>query len=223
MQALHKLFHSRTKDELAIATYAEGAHRHIRNDDRLLEQLRAPIPDFGMESLRAGGVDFVWQFTQLTRARLTELCGDKAFAMRRTFAQRGLLIDTVFTEEQMRVILERPANLFAVEGMETLLFARIVDTPEIVNAFDAAGVTADVRTMITKRLAEHRLPFTLLNAAVHWPVVTSGIMGAYATHVQTALARLGLWAPLVWTSEERTRWHTMEYDRVRLVAFQAQE
>ncbi len=175
-------------------------------------------------TLHDAGVVYGWQYAQLSTSRLTEIVGvvQSMTAVRLFMAkEHGLMPDTHFSEADLREVHERPRNLYAVDGMAERLGLRLASS-EGRALFAKHHVPDDVRDRIAGELYETVMSSTILDMVTNWPIVERVLTGEGRNYFVTArriadieahgtvdkrlerlLAELGLWAPLVWTDEER--------------------
>lgn len=252
---VHPSLHERLRENAAMAEAAtRSATRKLRNLDTnaVLAMLRQEVRlDTDIPEMREAqmllvraGVRHIWQYMQLSTAELTKLLTleKRMRVVRYAMALKcGALPDTTFTETELRDILERPRNLYAVDGMAERLGLRLA-SDEARALFAEHHVPDDIRSAIASGLAEARTSSTIRDMITNWPIVEQVLGGAGSNYFVTdrriadvqqhgtmnkrlerMLAELGLWAPLVFTDEERAARHRTESDRLRLIAFQAQE
>lgn len=237
---------------LEMATRA--AVRKLRNLDiaAILALLRAEVvfdthtPETAkaLQLLNDAGIRFCWQYARLSTTELTKILSleQRMRHVRYTMAMRyGVLPDTTLTETDLRDILERPRNLYAVSHAARKWLECSLGSDDAKALFGEHHVSDHDRMRIESLLNDVSKA-TIGEMAVNWKVVIHMLQspergffvtdrhiedlkvhGTVDKRLERMLAALGLWAPLVWTDEERAARHLAESDRVRMIAFQAQE
>ncbi|MCR4312073.1 MAG: hypothetical protein NUV56_02200 [Candidatus Uhrbacteria bacterium] len=215
-----KLFLSNHTQWMRFLT--ETAQREIesRNEEECVAALGAAI-DWGKhreigKKFSARGIHFGHQYARLTWETLREILPNReelAKATRQLAQYHGLLPDMRVPEDVMRVVLHRPTNLFAVEGMEEFLAAKVNDAivPKLTEA--EIGTLDDVR--YTQRLAPSS--YAINNLIENWHAIfnpksegevdqaDSESWLKLSTRIHEILAERGLWTNVVWTNAERAR------------------
>ncbi len=186
--------------------------------NEVLELLRAPIAVVPPESERLSryGVERVIDYAILTHGRLEEIVPDhtRRMNLERFMAKHyGVLVDTPFTEEHLRVVEGRPDNLYADPAMKALLLGGL----------DPVVGKLDVRDQDTLRIIRfsRRFPpssgivdglcqnfntiFYPAERDVPYNKFSRNGWSEVAGRVQHILREIGLWAPIVWTTAERAR------------------
>ncbi len=198
---MHKYLYDMAESEAMIANRAfdrlrsEITHGVVNNDKKVLALLRSSLENF--PELHHAGIEFGWQYAQLTRAQLVAICGDTSTSVRLFLATtHGLLVDTVFSEEQMRDILNRPRNLFANEGTEAALSGLLRTVlMDLLSMRDIMELDDACHAFRARPRLESLLP--------RWNAQDLGLPPDVLRRAEASIVQLGLWAPLVWTQEER--------------------